>query len=265
MTSRNSQSEHRIGRRILCGSVLGWALLRWSPALALGGTDWALVLANYVDAQGRVDFRGLAGNPAPLDRVVADIAGRAPNNDPASFPNRADALAFHLNAYNALAMAQVLRFDIPDRLSMLGRLNFFKLTQVTVGGMKLSLYDYEKDVIRAFGDERVHFALNCMSVSCPRLPRQAFAGATLDRQLAAAADEFLNEPRNVRADDPGRVLHLTAIFDFYTADFLARSPTLIAYVNRYRHEPIPDDYRVEFLTYDWTINTQPITVPRRQG
>ena len=38
----------------------------------------------------------------------------------------------------------------------------------------MSLYTLENDVIRPLGDERVHFALNCMVVSCPRLPRVAF-------------------------------------------------------------------------------------------
>jgi hypothetical protein len=41
-----------------------------------------------------------------------------------------------------------------------------------------------------------------------------------------------------------------------TENFLAQSPSLIAYINRYRGEPVPLDYRVEFFEYDWTINAQ---------
>ena len=44
--------------------------------------------------------------------------------------------------------------------------------------------------------------------------------------------------------------------EFYAADFLASASSLIAYVNRYRAQPIPLDYAVEFLPYDWTVNSQ---------
>ena len=38
---------------------------------------------------------------------------------------------------------------------------------------------------------------------------------------------------------------------------LAVAPSLIEYCNRYRDEPIPTDYAVEFIPYDWTLNAQP--------
>ncbi len=40
-------------------------------------------------------------------------------------------------------------------------------------------------------------------------------------------------------------------------DFLAKEPSLIAYVNRYRTKLIPPDYRVEFIPYDWTVAIRP--------
>jgi len=95
-----------------------------------------------------------------------------------------------------------------------------------------------------------------MVVSCPRLPRTAFTAAALDRELDRAARSFIVENRNVRLDPQNRLVYLSAIFDFYTKDFLAQSPSLIAYINRYRGEPVPLDYRVEFFEYDWTINAQ---------
>ena len=71
-----------------------------------------------------------------------------------------------------------------------------------------------------------------------------------------AARSFIVENRNVRLDPQNRLVYLSAIFDFYTKDFLAQSPSLIAYINRYRGEPVPLDYHVEFFEYDWTINAQ---------
>jgi len=68
-------------------------------------------------------------------------------------------------------------------------------------------------VIRPSGDPRVHFALNCMVVSCPRLPRTAFTAAALDRELDRAARSFIAENRNVRLDPQNRLVYLSAIFD----------------------------------------------------
>ena len=43
---------------------------------------------------------------------------------------------------------------------------------------------------------------------------------------------------------------------FFEEDFLAVEPTLIAYSNRYRAPPIPTDYKLEFIPYDWRINSR---------
>jgi hypothetical protein len=102
----------------------------------------------------------------------------------------------------------------------------------------------------------VHFALNCMAASCPRLPQQPFAADELDRELDAAARAFFAEPRNVAVDLSMRELHLSEILSFYTEDFLAKAPSLPAYVNRWRTDKVPEDYRVTFFPYDWTINRQ---------
>ncbi len=214
---------------------------------------WASVLHDRVDGEGRVDFTGIQRDPALLDAYVSYVAATAPEG----FAVRQERLAFLINSYNALSMGHVVRSGIPERLSLLGRLRFFKLTHVVVGGRRLSLYDYENDVIRPMDEERVHFVLNCMSVSCPRLPRTPFTAAALDRQLDAAARQFFAEPRNVQVDDARHVVRLSAILDFYATDFLRHAPGLIAYVNRYRAQPLPMSYRVEFLEYDWTINRQP--------
>lgn len=230
---------------------------------ATADAAWAAVLSRFVDDEGRVDFRGLVGDGCDLDVAVAGIAAVAPGNRPDAFPTLADRLAFHVNAYNALAMEHVVRRGIPGRLSLLGRLGFFVLSGVTVGGRSLSLYDYENEFIRPLGDERVHFALNCMSVSCPRLPHVPFHAASLDRELDAAARGFLAETRNVQVDDARHVLRLSSILSFYKADFLAHAPSLAEYINRFRAEPVPVGYSVEFIPYDWTINAQPMATRTR--
>ena len=222
------------------------------------GESWARVLTRHVDPQGRVDFAGLSRDRADLDRFVAWIYATGPNNQPHLFASRAAVLAYHLNAYNALAMYNVIEAGVPQALSTFGeRHDFFYRRTLRVGGQDISLYDYENQVIRPLGEERIHFALNCMAVSCPRLPQEPFSAANLEQQLARETRLFFAEARHFAVDDQARTVRLSEIFQFYPADFLARAPSLAQYAARQSGRAVPDDYAVSFTPYDWTINRQP--------
>ncbi len=259
-----SPSRPPAARRLLIAILMGFgmhaaAVIAQEPAGAPLATEeweaaWTRVLGRHVDDAGRVDFARVAADRADLDRVVSFIAAVDPISAPGRFPDRAAKLAYYIDAYNALAMYGVIDAGIPDRFGALGRFRFFYLRTFKMGGRSLSLYGLENDVIRPLGDPRIHFALNCMVVSCPRLPRAALTARNIDAELDTLAREFVAEARNVRAEPAERTVHLSAIFDFYTEDFLAQAPNLIAYVNRYRTQPIPETYSVRFLDYDWTIN-----------
>jgi hypothetical protein len=224
-----------------------WSIGEWEAA-------WTKVLTRYVDDLGRIDFESLRQNHVELDRVVAFAAAVDPASQPQRFPDERSRLAFYINAYNALAMYGIVKAGVPESLGGLNKLTFFYLRTFTVGGKSISLHRLENDVIRPLGQERVHFALNCMVVSCPRLPRFAFSAAALDEHLDTAAREFIGASRNVWIDHSKREVWLSAIFDFYTEDFLARAPSLIAYVNRYRSSRILADFKVRYLEYNWTVN-----------
>lgn len=208
---------------------------------------WQRVLERFVDDAGRVDYRALERDSADLKRFAAWVHATGIERQP---------LAYHLNAYNALALYNVLERGVPASLDGLEKLRFFVLREFDLGGRRLSLYAYENDVIRRFGDARIHFALNCMAASCPRLPRAPFRAEGLDAALEREARRFLNEPRNVHVNAATRTVRLSPYFKWYAEDFLTAAPTPIAYVNRYRSERIPEDYRVEFMPYDWTLNSQ---------
>ena len=213
---------------------------------------WAGILQRHVDDRGRVDFRAVAADPGPLTQVVAWVHAPGPKN-----------LAEHLNAYNALAMYNVVRKDIPETLAGLRKVGFFYLTDFDIGGKRLSLYSYENDLLRPMNEERIHFALNCMVRGCPRLPREPFADARLEAQLDREARLFFSEERNLQVDAAAKKVRVNEILKFYTEDFLKKSPSLLAYINRYRSPPIPADYEVTFIPYDWTINIQPPRVASR--
>lgn len=232
-----------------------------APATLAEALDlWSSALTRFVDEQGRTDFDALAADRKDLDELVAYVEHVSPATSPELFPRRADVLAYHLNAYNALAMRGVIDEGVNEGFtSFFKRQMFFRLRKVVIGGRSMSLSAYENEVIRPLGEPRVHFALNCMVRSCPRLPQTPFRPDELEAQLEAAAREFLNDPRNVRVDVAARQVWLSAILDFYTEDFAAdgKRESLIEYVNRYRDEAIDSSFAVKFIPYDWTLNRQP--------
>ena len=232
-----------------------------SPALAQERdadalAHWARVLRDFVNDRGEVNFDGLAKNPTDLKAFVDYVARVSPESAPALFPTRESRLAYHINAYNALAMYNVIDSGMPKSLSGLTKVRFFVFRQFSISGKRMSLYTYENEVIRPLRDERVHFALNCMSVGCPRLPKVPFTAGELNEQLDRETRRFFAEPRNLQLAPERKTVRLSEILKFYTEDFLQRSPSLIAYVNQYVSEKIPEDYEVEFIDYDWTVKVQ---------
>ena len=251
------------GHRHVFRQIKFWAAILLMATGSAGAqaneaTDaWVRVLHGYVDDRGRVDFARLAGNPDELTSYVGYIATVSPRSTPDVFASADAELAYYLNSYNALSMYNVIGSGIPGSLANLfRRFIFFYWNKFRVGGEKISLYAYENDVIRRLGDERVHFALNCMSISCPRLPRLPFTVGAVQSQLDAETRRFFSAARNIRVDHSRQTVEVSEILDFYTEDFLAKHPSLIAYINRYREEQIPVSYAVEFIAYDWTINSQ---------
>ncbi|PPC89902.1 MAG: DUF547 domain-containing protein [Methylobacter sp.] len=208
------------------------------------------VLAKYVNERGEVDFAALQADSKDLDDYVAYIA----RSSSTEFHNPNDLLAHYLNSYNALSMYNVIASGIPETNDGLAKVEFFGLRKFIIGKQEMSLNQYETDVIRPVGEPRVHFALNCSSLGCPALPRKPFTGANLDAELEREARKFFAEARNLRVDDAQRTVYLSEILAFYTGDFVKpKTPSLIAYVNQYIGKPIPLDYTVKFIDYDWTI------------
>lgn len=239
--------------------IAGCATVRPAPDIEppemQPGKAWAHVLERFVDARGRVDYAALKRNSTGLDRYVAWVYAIGPNNRPELFPTRTDKLAYHINAYNALAMWKILAADIPEALGFWKRFAFFWRDRIAVGGERISLYAYENDIIRALDEPRIHFALNCMVRGCPRLPREPFRPAVLDQQLERETRQFFAEERNLRVSHAEQAVYVSQILAWYEQDFLSVAPSLIAYITRYARQSVPKDYTLSFIPYDWTVAT----------
>jgi len=232
-------------------------------------TPWTTTLQRFVDERGLVDYQGLAKDRALFDPYVKLVERVSPENRPDLFPSKADELAFYLNAYNALIFKGVLARG-PEEESvwkgLVSGLSFFKMMKIEVGGRTTNLSDFENDVIRGrYQDPRVHAALNCASISCPKLRREAYVAERLEEQLDDAVRGWVNDPFHVAVDAAKRKVHLNKIFDWFEGDFLAEekrrgaeSTSVLAWINRYRapEAQIDVSFKIEIEDYDKRINKQ---------
>lgn len=218
--------------------------------------SWQIVLSQFVDEDGWVDFEGLKKNPEHLNNYIAFVAETNPNQRSDLFPTPEAKLAHYINSYNALSIYNILDSGIPETHAGLRKIKFFALKEMKIGGEVMSLKTYEDDIIRKQGDPRIHFALNCMAASCPKLPRVPFEAAQLDQQLDAGTRYFFSEKRNLTIDPVQKVALTTEILDFFPQDFLAHAPTLTDYINKYSTQKIPADFELKFFSYDWTVINQ---------
>lgn len=236
-------------------------------AASVGSTfshdEWTTVLQEFVDERGFVDYDALARDRETFDSYLAKVRAVSPRSHPDKFPNRDHELAYWINAYNAHVFNGVLDRG-PEDDSVWGWFlrtgkKFFTKREIVLGGETTNLKKLEDVWIREeYGDPRIHAAINCASVGCPRLPQTAFTGPELDEQLDAAMREFVNEERNVALEDDGKTVTLSKIFDWFEGDFTAEADSVVAYVNRYRaeDEQIPEGATVEYRKYDKDINAQ---------
>jgi hypothetical protein len=160
---------------------------------------WARVLKAAVDAQGRVDFHALIAHHADLDRYVAWIYERSPERWPDLYRTRAHAVAFHVNAYNALVLYNLLQAGVPDSLSRSERKRLFEKRKLLVGGQPLTLAAYREQVL-GFGDPRLRFAITRHVMSDPPLAREPYGAAALDAQLDRAERAFFADERKLSLD-----------------------------------------------------------------
>jgi hypothetical protein len=253
-------------------------------AQAFDDAPYAAVLAAHVDAEGRVDYAGLKANRAPLDAYAKSLAALTTLRYDAWSP--AERMAFWINAYNALTLVLIVD-HYPIQASATKSLVYPEnsIRQISgawdgvafaVMGEKVTLDHIEHAVLRTrFADPRVHMALVCAAHSCPRLRGEPYAGARLDEQLDDQTRRFLSDPRQFALDRRARRVRLSAIFDWFGADFVARfgqggngqvgddeERAVISFVSGYVDEAdrsylLEGDYAIAYFDYDWTLNAQP--------
>lgn len=231
-------------------------------------SKWNDVLSIIVTEQGRVEYP-LLFKPKIKENFISYLKLlEAPI--PKKLSRRA-ALSYWINAYNALTVRHVLRYpklkSVATAVAGAERYHFFKQAVHLVAGKLRSLDEIEHRIIRpTFRDARVHVALNCASVSCPKLPVRAFTAQTVDLMLDQLSIDFVNDPsRNVVNKTH---LELSNIFNWYREDFRVASghhssnlssdlTGVREFIRRYSTLEQSPSAAMSFKPYDWSLNGPP--------
>ena len=208
------------------------------------------LLGKYLTSSG-VKYAAWKNNPADMQAIQRVVDGIA--QEKVSALNTKEQLAFYINAYNAWILHEALgKYPTKSVKDLL--FTFFIGQRIKVAGEEMSFNHLEKDIIRPrFNEPRVHFALNCASRSCPPLNPEPFRADKLEGQLEKLAVAFVNSPRGVNYIPGKKTAGLSAIFNWYKDDFKAADGP-VAFINKRRNPPLPNDTKITYQDYDWSLN-----------
>jgi hypothetical protein len=221
----------------------------------IGHDMWDTLVNKYVSPTGNVNYLSFQQDSALFKRYLKLLSEHRP--DPEKW-TKDEQIAYWINAYNAFTVKLIIdhyplesikditKVNIP-LVSSPWTINFFE-----IGGESFNLDQIEHKILRKdFEEPRIHFAVNCASVSCPQLRNEAYTAAKLDEQLDSQAKYFLNQSGKNKLSK--NELKLSKIFKWFTGDF-TQNQTLIEFLNRYSDVEISEDANIDYLDYSWELN-----------
>ena len=199
---------------------------------------------------GRVDYANLKKDPAAINKLYGQVGAMS-----LSGASAAEKKAFYINAYNLAVIHQVVgAYPIKSPMDVPG---FFDKKQQKVAGESMTLNELEKEkLLKAYNDARVHFAVVCAAKGCPVIDNNAYMAQNLDAQLDARAKLALNSAEFIRVNSGKKSVDVSKIFEWYADDFKKGGKSVVAYINGYRQQDIPGNYKVGTYAYDWSLNSR---------
>lgn len=214
------------------------------------------LLKKHVSKDGLVNYKGFIEDKAKLEKYLDLLSNNAPDRQ---IWSKDQQLSYWINAYNAFTIKLIVDNypvksikDLDPKMSIplvntVWHIKFFK-----IGGKDASLDEIEHKILRKeFDEPRIHFAINCASISCPKLLNEAFFSDSIDFQLDKVAKSFINDPLRNKIT-PNRI-EISQIFSWFKGDF-TKNGSLIDYLNMYSNVGISSNAKKSHLKYDWSLN-----------
>lgn len=210
-------------------------------------SKWDALLKKHVTKEGMVDYKGFMKDRESLNSYLAQLSKLKPTND---WPVQ-EQLAYYINIYNAYTVDLILK-NYPTK-SIKDIDGPWTKEIVKIGDVNISLGGVENSILRKMNEPRIHFAINCASISCPKLLNEAFTAAKIEEQLERVTKEFIKSDKNEISKNSVR---LSSIFDWYKKDFIEDGKTLIDYVNKYSAVKVATGTSISYKDYNWDLNEQ---------
>jgi hypothetical protein len=215
--------------------------------------EWSELLGKHVDSAGHVSYSGFVSDSVLLNHYLNQLSSNAPNETWQS----EEKLAYWINAYNAFTIKLIVDHypvssikDIKKGIPFVN--SVWDLKFFSIGGEGMDLNFIEHQILRKeFDEPRIHFAIVCASISCPKLRNEAFVAGKLEQQLQDQAIDFINDPRKNKLS--ADVLQISSIFKWFEADF-AKKGDIRAFISKYFKQTINPKAKVKYLDYDWNLN-----------
>jgi hypothetical protein len=236
----------------------------WVPIESIDHSAWDILLKKYVDADGNVNYAIWKRTPADvaaLDQYLASLS----RGNPSATKSRDAGLAFWINAYNAVTIRGILDHyptsSIRNHTAKLFGYNIWHDLMLTVANKSYSLDTIEHKILRPSGENRIHFAIVCASISCPRLRNEAYVPTRLEEQLTDNTRDFFSRSQNFSVRQ--RTANVSSILKWFAEDFGTSPQAGLASLAEYLPESgktlvATRKFSVSYLPYDWGLNEQKI-------
>ena len=206
---------------------------------------WDELLQKYVSESGKVNYVGFKKDKAKLEGYIKTLKEKRPQYQ----WTKQEILAYWINAYNALTIDLIIQ-NYPTK-SIKDIKNPWGKSLWEFGDEWISLSQIEHKILREMDEPRIHFAIVCASVSCPKLQNKAFRPEILEMQLTAVTKEFLEDSN--RNEISENEIKISKIFKWFAKDF-NKNGNLIDFLNQYLGIKISQQAKVSFKDYDWGLN-----------
>lgn len=209
---------------------------------------WDDLLRKNVSNQGVVNYKQFKKDYKKLRDYIEQLSFTRANISFNAF-SKSEKLAYWINAYNALTIDLILRHYPVKSIKDIN--NPWKQRLWTLGGTPIDLDEIEHQILRKMNEPRIHFAIVCASVSCPKLQNQAYTASNIEAQLTKATKEFLSDPtKNALSKDH---VELSKIFKWFAKDFKQKG-SLIDFLNQYSDVKISAKAKKTFKSFNWNLN-----------
>ncbi len=212
------------------------------------------------DASG-VNLLAYGKIPSSQRKLLEDYLEKMQSVSISTF-NRDEQMAYWINLYNARTVQLILEHYPVESITKI-KFGFFDFGPwdeklLKVEGVELSLNDVEHRILRPiWKDARIHYVVNCASMGCPNLQKEAFEPANLEALLDKGAKEYVNHQRGAQVI--GQNLQLSEIYEWYQEDFGKNEAEVIQHLLKYatpekakllkKHQKSSISYE-----YDWALN-----------